>query len=168
MYSKLIFALLLILSKNVLADMNIKGIYVDKVVDCEYLKSLDTRKGNFYNACEEGKELWFHEISFLDKKAALWITQDEDSYVTSVSVRKFNFNDCLLALTNKFGEPEIVESVTKNRMGASFNQIEAIWKEDNLILKLTKHYLRINEPSLSLYGLRYAEKIKNRVPSNDI
>lgn len=130
----------------------IKGIYVDKPVNCDQIKAVGYTVGSFSGACERGDRIWPVNASFLDGKSVVMITQSEDRIVMSVQVRNFPFTDALDALSVKYGKPSIKNSVIQNRMGASFEQIEATWKDGAEELYLAKHGSELNKPILILTG----------------
>jgi hypothetical protein len=166
---KIITFLLLTISFSAFAGLNIKGIEVDKKADCSYISSLDIREGTFYESCKNMRSTWYHEISFLESKAEMTISQNSSGIITSVAVYKFNFEKALNSLKNKFGKPKITRSVIQNRFSAEFEQVEATWHEENIILSLKKHGGKVDEPVLILHGQEFIKSDKNKnSPSSDI
>jgi len=131
--------------------LDIKGLEVDKPVDCDRISALDIRPGQFAPACKNGLDMWFHEISFLGGKATM-IPRQGNGILLSITVMNFSFDDALLALTEKFGPPVIEESIVSNAMGAKFEQIEATWTQGSTQLILSKHGSTLNKPVLRLDG----------------
>lgn len=164
---KLIMISAFLFSTNLYA-LDIKGLEVDKPVDCVFIKSLETRSGTFYPACEEGKERWFVEVSFLSGKTQLMIKQSPDKILESIYTSGFDFNEGLNSLTVKFGEPKIRKSVIQNRMGATFDQIEAIWVEGKTVLSLLKHSSTIGKASLMLTGEKAVSEFEKSIKEKAI
>lgn len=160
MRQKIIAFLVMTISFSAFAGLNIKGIEIDKKADCLHIKSLDVRVGTFYESCKNLKSTWYHEISFLESKAEMNITQNSSGIVTSVAVYKFNFDKALNSFENKLGKPKITKSVIQNRFGAEFEQIEATWHDGNIILSLKKHSGKVNESVLILYGQEFIRNDK--------
>jgi len=169
MVRKIISFFLISIPFSAFAGLNIKGIEVDKKADCAYIKSLEIRKGTFAESCKNMMPTWYHEISFLDSKAEIAISQNTSGIITYVAVYKFNFEMALNSLENKFGKSKITKSIIQNRFGAEFEQVEATWRDGNIILSLKKHGGKVDEPVLVLYGHEFikSDKIKNS-PSSDI
>lgn len=132
--------------------LDIKGLEVDKPVDCEQINALEIRSGKFAQSCENGMDSWYKEISFLSGKASMQLSQSPERTLLSVLLSNFNFNEALDALTLKWGTPHIEKSIIQNRAGASFDQVEATWLDGKKRLILTKHGSRIDKPSLILIG----------------
>jgi hypothetical protein len=146
------FALLLTITSLKALAFDIKGIEVDKPTDCARIKSLEIRQGTFFPACENGRDKWFVQISFLSGKAEMALHQSPDRILLSILISNFNFNEALDALSGKWGSPQIIKSTVQNRYGASFEQIEATWRDGDAIMKLHKHSARIDSPSLFIIG----------------
>lgn len=158
-----VVALVLAVTSGAAVCLDIKGLKVDKPVNCEAVKALETRTGTFLDACNNGRAEWYTETDFLNGKAMLRLTQSLDRTLLSVSVGEsgsFNFETALDALTIKFGAPQSSEkSSIQNRMGASFEQMEAIWVDDDERIVLRKHGTSIGRPSLIYFGKRAAEEV---------
>jgi hypothetical protein len=169
MWGKIITFFLMSISFSAFAGLDIKGIEVDKKADCAYIKSLDIRKGTFAESCKNMMPTWYHEISFLDSKAEMTVSQNSSGMITTIAVYKFNFEKALNSLENKFGKSEITKSIIQNRFGAEFEQVEATWRDGNIILSLKKHGGKVDEPVLILYGQEFIKNNKNKnAPSSDI
>ena len=153
----LLFALLL--AATPARALDIKGLEVDKPVNCAQINALEIRQGTLAPSCENGMERWFKEISFLSGKANMSLMQSPERVLLHVLVINFKFDEALDALTLKWGKPRIETSVIQNRAGASFDQVEATWTDGEITLRLRRHGNRIDNPTLSLIG---AEAIKHR------
>lgn len=144
--------------------LEIKGLKIGQPVDCASIKALETRSGTFSDACNNGRPSWYTETEFLNGKAMLRLTQSPDRVLLSVAVGEsvgFNFEEALDALTVKFGAPTLIDkSVIQNRMGASFDQIEATWVDGDETLVLRKHGASIGRPYLLYSGKKAAEEAK--------
>ena len=161
-------ALVLSTASGAAVSLDLKGLKVDQPVDCVAIKALETRKGTFSDACNNGRSEWYTETEFLDGKVMLRLTQSSDRTLLSVSVGEtssFNFDAALDALVSKFGAPKSAEkSAIQNRMGASFEQIEAIWIDGNERIVLRRHGVSIGQPSLIYFGKRAAVEVdKERI-----
>lgn len=150
------------------ADLEIKGITVDAPADCTLINSMETRAGTFYAACIKKSPQWFTSISFLDGLSDMNITQTPMGMIKSITVTNFNFDKALSSLEAKFGPSKIERSTIQNRMGASFDQVEARWVDGEKHLVLVKHGSQVNKPMLVLYGVEHAidTKIKQGPSSN--
>ncbi|MFK4705990.1 hypothetical protein ABIC83_002829 [Roseateles asaccharophilus] len=161
---KLISTALLVLASFSAAALDIKGLKVDKPVDCEAIKKLETRSGDFFEACKKGNARWYIQADFLNGKALLRLMQSPDRMLTTVAVGDFggfSFDEALDALKVKFGPPTSFQSSwISNRMGAQFQQMEATWVDGAERLVLTRHGAEIDKPSLVYTGARAAEQSK--------
>ncbi len=142
----------MIFSSAAFAQLEIKGIQVDKAADCQYIASLEVRSGKFMNSCERNSPEFFKKVSFLDKTADMWVMLTPTGLVKALSVSNFEFDKAFSSLSAKFGEGKVEKSTIQNRMGAKFEQTTVIWIDGAVTLKLSKHGARINEPSLMLVG----------------
>lgn len=149
MVTKLLVLVLVSAVSNVNA-LDIKGIKVGEQANCEVIRSLEIREGTFAKSCENGISMWIHVVSFLNGKATLGIQQNSQRVVTSLSVSDFSFSDALDAFTLKFGQPAIEKSLIQNRMGATFEQVTAVWVDGEDVMSLKKHGARLQQPSLVL------------------
>lgn len=149
--------LALLLAPSPAMALDIKGLEVDKPVNCAQINALEIRSGSFAPACENGLDRWYKEVSFLGGKASMTLMQSPERILLRVLVLGFKFDEALDALTLKWGAPHIETSVIQNRAGASFEQVEAIWNDGSITLRLERHGSRIDNPTLSLIG---AEAIK--------
>lgn len=138
--------------------LDIKGITVGEKANCELLRSLEVRSGQFFNSCEASQSVLIHRVSFLSGQSSLSVHRGADGLVNAVLVSQFAFDDALDALTQKFGSPRVTNSVVQNGMGAKFDQVSAVWEDDVAILMLKRHGSKLGEPSLSLMS---KEAIKN-------
>ncbi len=169
MLKPVVIIVLMLISNLARADFEIKGVEVDKPANCAHINSLELRKGTFSDPCSARKKNWFTTISFLNGQSNMMITQSPDGIVLSVVVSDFDFNLALASLTDKFGKPEIANSTIQNRMGAKFDQTEAIWREGEKSLSLTRHGIEIGKPVLILSGNESSKEIKNSVkPSSNL
>lgn len=168
MRRRAIFAFALALTAGTAQCLELKGLRVDQQVDCAAVKVLETRTGTFSDACNNGRPEWYVETNFLSGKAMLRLTQSADRTLLTISIGEvstFNFEEALDALTVKFSSPQsVVKSTIQNRMGASFDQVEAIWIEGDEKLVLRKHGASIGRPWLMYMGKRAGEEAnKQRV-----
>lgn len=152
MKNAVLFAIATILASAPAMALDIKGIEVDKPVNCEQIKALETRTGTFARSCENGSDKWIVQISFLSGTANMWLQQSPERILLSVHLSKFNFEEALEALSMKWGQPEIRKSTVQNRMGATFEQVEAIWKDGSVKIQLSKHGPELDKPSLFMMG----------------
>lgn len=139
--------------------LDIKGLEVDKPVDCDQISALETRTGTFFPACKQGKEMWHHEVSFLSSKARMIFRQAE-GILLSVSVSNFQFEEALDALTTKFGQPHIERSTVGNAMGATFEQVVATWTGGATSIRLHKHGSKLNQPWIIMSGAKALERFR--------
>jgi hypothetical protein len=130
--------------------LDIKGVTVGEKANCEQIRALEVRPGNFFKSCESLQPLFIHRISFLNGQAMMGVRQSPEGIVSAVSVSEFSFDDALEALTQKFGSPRVTNSVVQNAMGAQFDQVSAVWEDDVAILRLKRHGSKLGEPSLIL------------------
>jgi hypothetical protein len=144
--------------------LDIKGLKVDQPVDCVAIKAMEMRSGTFADTCTAGGSPWYTETQFLNGKAMMRLSQSPEKALLSVAIGdygSFNFNDALDALTVKFGPPTSLEKSTiQNRMGASFDQIEATWVDGDEKIVLSKHGTTINRPFLMYYGKKAGENLE--------
>jgi len=158
-------ALALAATSGLAASLDIKGLKVDQAVDCVAIKALETRTGTFSDACNNGRTEWYTETDFLNGKAMLRLTQSADRTLLSVSVGEassFDFEVAMDALTIKFGTPlSTTKSSIQNRMGASFEQMEAIWIDGDQRIILRRHGTSIGRPSLIYFGKRAGDDVNN-------
>lgn len=147
-----LLALALVLAGAHAAEFEIKGIKVDVPADCVQVKALEVRPALAIEECQPGRALSRADISFLDGTSSLFIKQTGEGIVAAVAVRRFDFDAALDALTVKFGAPSIERSTIQNRMGATFTQEVATWKQGKQVLQLTRHASKLDEPSLMLTG----------------
>jgi hypothetical protein len=146
------FIALLVLVASPVFAFDIKGLEVDKPVDCEKINAMEYRLYSRSTACQNGEEVWMVRASFLSGEADMFMHQSRDRNLLMISVSNFDFKEALDALTLKWGPPKIEKSIIQNRAGASFEQIEAQWKSGKELLKLSKHGRRIDEANLRLTG----------------
>lgn len=149
------FAFLLLCIASQAAALDIKGIQVDQPADCAFIQGLETRRGTFAQACENKKSIWLTEISFLQGSATMLVHQSAEGIVLAVQVLKFDFSDALDALTLKYGPPKLKRSTVQNRMGASFDQLEATWKDGDRTLYLQRHGSTVDAPVIFLTGKQF-------------
>lgn len=165
----LFFSLIFVFSLSAKADLEIKGLQVDKPINCEQVKSLEIRKGNFFNACENKSPEFFTKISFLETTADMFVYQSELGMLKSLLLINFSFDKALSALQAKYGEGDVLKSTIQNRMGATFEQVIATWTDGATQLRLTKHASKLNEPSLWLIGELWKKETKEKTkPSSNI
>lgn len=166
-----LFAALLLFSICSLAraDLEIKGIEVDKPANCAHIAGLEQRKGTFLDSCNAKRKSWFTRISFLDGQTDMWVTQSLDGIVLTVALSGFDFDLAFTSLTSKFGKPEILNSTIQNRMGAKFDQIDATWRDGEKLLQLSKHGTEIGKSFLVLKGSESTKEFKDKTkPSNNL
>lgn len=144
--------------------LEIKGFQVDKPVDCQKINEVGQEFGPYAKAlsCESGKPFWSISGSFLDGYSVFTFSQSKERVLLSVSVGRIKFEDTLNALTVKYGPPTVKNSVIQNRMGASFDQVEATWKDGALLLALLKHSSTIDNPVLRLTGAELLKEVAKR------
>lgn len=162
---KRLFALVfLVIASFSAAALDIKGLKVDKPVDCDAIKKLETRSGDFFEACKKGSATWYVQADFLTAKALVRLMQSPDRTLTTVAVGDFggfDFDEALNALKVKFGPPTSFQnSWISNRMGVQFQQMEATWIDGAERLVLTKHGDKIDKPSLIYTGAKATEEAK--------
>jgi hypothetical protein len=147
--------------------LEIKGVEVDKPIDCAYIRSLEQRPGTFAPSCENGFNGFATDVSFLDGQARMY-TYQAGGHVTALLVtqvsngKTLEFQSALDALQVKFGKPVVERTVIKNRAGAEFEQVLATWVSGDVRLELKKHGGRIDSPSLWLSGRRLMEFERER------
>ena len=149
-------------SKLAKADLDIKGIEVDKPANCQYISSLEVRQGTFVDSCSAKRKNWMSRISFLNGQSDIFFTQTSEGVIQSVLVSSFDFNFALTSLEAKFGKPEILNTAIQNRMGAKFDQVEAIWRDGEKTLSLSRHGVEIGKPVLILSGAESSKEIKSK------
>ncbi len=132
--------------------LDIRGVTVDEPVNCQYIRSLDVRTGTYAQSCENGVARWFTEISFLNGRSGLSVSQSSKGIALTVSVSSFNYRLAVDAFTEKYGPPAVERSIIQNRAGASFDQEVSTWREGDKMLRISLHGTRIGEPSLILIG----------------
>lgn len=156
------FALLALPSLAV--PLEIKGFQVDTPVDCAKINEVGAEVGPSPKplSCESGKPFWSISGPFLDGYSVITFVQSQDRVLLSVGVSRIKFTDTLNALTVKYGPPTVKNSVIQNRMGASFDQVEASWKDGATALTLMKHGSTIDSPVLRLTGSELAKDSAKR------
>lgn len=139
----------------------IKGIEVDKPVNCPYIVSLDVRPEPMVQfPCRSGHS-YIVDVSFLDGRASLMISE-WNGIVSSVLATPVDHDNglrldaALDALTVKYGQPKVRRPKIRNRAGADFEQVTARWERGGLALELMRHSTYIDWPSLMLVDRTYA------------
>lgn len=131
-------------------QLEIKGVRVNHLADCQYISSLETRTGTLAKSCENKVPGFFTQITFLDGTSSMYIKQDQNSIITDILVSKFSFSQAYDAFVIKYGNGKKKESIVQNKMGATFDQVEVVWEDENSYLTLSKHGSRLDEPLLYL------------------
>jgi hypothetical protein len=144
------------------AQLEIKGIQVDKVADCAYIASLEVRSGKFMNGCERQTPQFLTKVSFLDKTADMWVMLTPTGLVKLIRVSDFDFDKALTSLSAKYGDGKVEKSTIQNRMGATFEQISVVWNDGSAMLRLSKHGARIGEPTIMLVGEEWTKEAKEK------
>lgn len=151
-------------------EIQIKGISVDKVINCENIKSISNENSRVYASCLNVKEKQFYfKTSFLDKPTNIYISVNDERVVSAVLISKFDFAKALSSLEAKYGPAYIETSIIQNRMGASFDQKIATWSRDKTVLQIKLHGSKLNESSLFLGGqaaIDHGREVAK--PSNDL
>ncbi|PCJ56254.1 MAG: hypothetical protein COA73_12460 [Candidatus Hydrogenedentota bacterium] len=149
----------------------VKGIEADKRCDCKHIDSLDTRSGDYGDsACAKGSEMWFSEVSFLGKNTTMIIQQTTTTRrVVAIVLTDFDFEKAVSSFTKKYGTPTVENSVLENGFGAKFDQVEAIWTQGEISLRIAKHGMKTRESTLYLSGKLFNKNAeKSSSPSDDI
>lgn len=154
-----VFCLLAAMSVSQAFALDIKGITVGEKANCEQIRAMEVRSGQFFNSCESQQPISIYRVSFLSGQASLSVHQGPDGIVNAVLVNEFSFDDALEALTQKYGAPRVVHSTVQSGLGAKFDQVSAVWEDDVAILMLKRHGSKLGEPSL---GLMSKSAIKGR------
>jgi len=146
------------------APLEIKGFQVDAPVDCAKINEVGAEVGPSPKplSCESGKPFWSISGPFLDGHSVITFVQSQDRVLLSVGVSRIKFDDTLNALTVKYGPPTVKNSVIQNRMGASFDQVEATWRDGASLLTLLKHGSTIDNPVLRLTGAELVKDVAKR------
>jgi len=138
---------------------DIKGFKVDEPLDCAAVKALSPKSLAMIQACERGVNPRIYvDGPFLSQSANFMFKRGPDSVLLDIYVTNFDFDEALAALTLKWGKPVLEHSTVTNRMGATFDQVEATWKKDTYTLVLKKHAGKIDHPSLFLVSSRSMDR----------
>jgi hypothetical protein len=138
-----------------------------------FLKALDDgRVPCMYMKPRDG-ESWRTPIEAMntlaDAPVKSWTIFFRDDKVSSVlvSLPTLKFDQVSAALAEKYGKPEFDEkSTVQNRMGASFDQHEMIWKRDGTVLDVRQRAGRIDDMAVRLTSESEMEKSKPK-PKKD-
>ena len=149
---KTLVASTLLAATTAASALELKGLKVGQPVDCPIIKAMETRSGTFYNGCVNGVPSFATEVQFLNVKTLMMVGQSPERVLTFVSMSGIDFETALDALTLKFGAPKLERSVIQNRMGASFDQVEATWTDGDERMVLSKHGGSIGRTSLIYLG----------------
>ena len=90
--------------------------------------------------------------------------QSKSGILSSIVVN-FNepseFQETIDALSLKFGEPiSFEQSTVQNRVGAKFEQKEAVWRDGAEEIRLSLHGFRLGKPMLVYHGAQWIQDIK--------
>ncbi len=80
-----------------------------------------------------------------------------------VTTATYNFLDLNEALVKKYGAPSRTEeSVVKNKLGASFVNVQSYWERDDVELRFSKFGSSLNEAFLTITTGTYTKEIDRR------
>jgi hypothetical protein len=150
-------ALALALSGPVMA-LDLKGIEIDKPLDCERIKAGGTVLGGPCSArADSGPTIWM--TTLVGTKAGISIVVDPSTHDVEFagSTSRFEFADVRSALTAKFGEPKCAETPVTNGYGAKFVRTVCRWEDATTALMLATNMHKLGDTSLVLASRRAEE-----------
>ena len=157
----------------------IKGIQVDKDIDCEHFREIEwaIMRDAWDTPCEKegtirgsidfiGQPAHLVVLKNLDSARENGTPEDEKNLVRKVQVTtgQVSFDKIVKAFTKKYGKAEIVKYVVRNGFGTEYEQVLANWTQGEVELQVMKHGEGIDEAAIILTGktdkkeLEYREK----------
>ena len=153
----------LLMFSNVAFAFDFKGIEVGERTLVETIENtllIECRDGS------SGWDVWCEgKTTIVGSDAEAFVKMDKNHIVQSIAI-KFepnNFKDIATALIKKYGKTKIKKSTLKNATGASFEQIEMIWRKKGGFMSLSKYTDKIFKGALII--VTDEELIKSSVQS---
>lgn len=147
------------------APLELRGVTVDELPDCQALKALELRPG-ILPLCQSTSLQSYAEWRFLGRTSQVLISRNSQRVLTSIIVEGFDFETAMTAFTDKFGAPSIERSVVQNGFGARYGQLIAIWQRGQKRLEIRRHGTSPNAPIIMLTGAAERQQSNSQARQN--
>lgn len=159
---KIIIIILLFAASTVSYAFDFKGIEVGKSSSNDEVSKI------LMIQCTDdisGKVICTGPLTIVGDDAYGYIDLNKDKIVSSIWIKfKPNtFNEISEALIKKYGPPITTNSTISNAMGATFDQVEMNWKNENSIMTLQKYSGKVTEGGLFIISNEHLNEIDQRL-----